>query len=177
MFIFNVFTLSGENSVLIEDGRIAALGIPAPEGVPALDGGGRLLSNGFADIHVDFREPCAPEKETIRTGSLAAARGGYTTVCAMPNLDPVPDSPEHLQAELDIIKRDACIEVLPYCSITIGRKGLQPVDMAALKSRCAAFSDDGSGVQDEAMMRQAMELAAREDCIVAAHCEDNNLLI
>ena len=176
LFIYNVFTLSGEDSVLIEDGRIAALGIQAPEGIPTLDGGGRLLSYGFADIHVHFREPGAPEKETILTGSLAAARGGYTTVCAMPNLDPVPDSPEHLQAELDIIRRDARIEVLPYCSITTGRKGTELVDMAALKKNCAAFSDDGSGVQSEAMMRRAMELAAREDCIIAAHCEDNTLL-
>ena len=176
LFIYNVFTLSGEDSVLIEDGRIAALGIQAPESVPTLDGCGRLLSYGFADIHVHFREPGAPEKETILTGSLAAARGGYTTVCAMPNLDPVPDSPEHLQAELDIIRRDARIEVLPYCSITTGRKGNEPVDMAALKKNCAAFSDDGSGVQSEAMMRRAMDLAAREDCIIAAHCEDNTLL-
>ena len=176
LFISNVFTLSGKSSVLIEDGRIAALGIPAPADVPVLDGGGALLSYGFADIHVHFREPGAPEKETILSGSLAAARGGYTTVCAMPNLDPVPDTEEHLQAELDIIRRDARIEVLPYCSITTGRKGLQLVDMGALKKSCAAFSDDGSGVQDEAMMRKAMELAAREDCIIAAHCEDNTLL-
>ena len=162
--------------MLIEDGCIAALGIPAPADVPVLDGGGALLSYGFADIHVHFREPGAPEKETILSGSLAAARGGYTTVCAMPNLDPVPDTEEHLQAELDIIRRDARIEVLPYCSITTGRKGLQLVDMGALKKSCAAFSDDGSGVQRDAMMRSAMEAAAREDVVIAAHCEDNTLL-
>ena len=130
----------------------------------------------FADLHVHFREPGQTWKETIRTGSLAAARGGYTLVCAMPNLDPVPDSPEHLALEQEAIDRDAVITVLPYCSITKGRKGLELVDFHALKSRCVAFSDDGSGVQDEAMMRKAMEAAAREDVILAAHCEDNALL-
>ena len=164
--------------MLVCGGRIAAIGpgLSAPEDARIILAEGLLLNYGFADIHVHLREPGNPEKETIHTGTLAAARGGYTTVCAMPNLDPVPDSPANLQQELDIIERDAVIEVLPYCSITAGRKGLEFTDMAALKKSCCAFSDDGSGVQDPAMMRAAMELAAREDCIIAAHCEDNTLL-
>ena len=130
----------------------------------------------FCDIHVHFREPGQTWKETIRTGSLAAARGGYTLVCAMPNLDPVPDCPEHLAVEQAAIDKDAVIEVLPYCSITKGRKGRELVDFRALKGRCVAFSDDGSGVQDQEMMRKAMQEAAKEGVILAAHCEDNTLL-
>ena len=138
--------------------------------------GNILVTRPFVDIHVHFREPGQSYKETIRTGSLAAARGGYGVVCAMPNLNPVPDSPETLALEQEIIDRDAVVDVLPYCSITKGRKGLELVDFKALKDRCVAFSDDGSGVQDEGMMRRAMEAAAREDVIIAAHCEDNTLL-
>lgn len=130
----------------------------------------------FCDVHVHLREPGQTWKETILTGSKAAARGGYTLVCAMPNLDPVPDSLEHLNLELEAIEKDAVITVLPYCSITVGRKGKELVDFKALKGRCVAFSDDGSGVQSEEMMRRAMEAAAREDVILAAHCEDNTLL-
>ena len=130
----------------------------------------------FCDVHVHFREPGFPYKETIRTGSLAAAAGGYTCVCTMPNLDPVPDSPEHIGEELEIIRRDAVVDVRPYASITIGRKGLEPVDVKALKGMAVAFSDDGSGVQDADVMRRAMEAVAAEGCILAAHCEDNSLL-
>jgi dihydroorotase, multifunctional complex type len=130
----------------------------------------------FADLHVHFREPGQTWKETIRSGSAAAARGGYTLVCAMPNLNPVPDSPEHLAPELEAIGRDALIRVLPYGSITKGRLGLELVDFHALKGECVAFSDDGSGVQSREMMREAMRAAAAEDVIIAAHCEDNTLL-
>ena len=164
--------------VLIRDGRIAAIGpdIVEASGAQVVDCSGKWISAGFVDVHVHFREPGQSYKETIRTGSLAAAHGGYTTVCAMPNLNPVPDSLETLAQEQEIIDRDACIEVLPYAAITRGRRGLEPVDIAALKGRCCAFSDDGSGVQDEAMMRCAMQTAAREGVIIAAHCEDNTLL-
>lgn len=130
----------------------------------------------LADVHVHFREPGFSKKETILSGSMAAAAGGYTAVCAMPNLTPVPDTPEHLAVETDIIRRDAVIDVHPYASITVGRKGLVPVDVAALKGGCVAFSDDGSGVQDEEVMLEAMRLVARYDCILAAHCEDDSLL-
>ena len=166
-----------EGDILIREGRIAAIG-PGLTAAHArlLDCSGKLVSAGFADIHVHFREPGFTAKETIRSGSQAAAAGGYTTVCAMPNLDPVPDSPETLAVEQAAIDRDAIIQVLPYCAITKGRKGRELVDMAALRDRCCAFSDDGSGVQREGMMREAMALAARQDCIIAAHCEDESLL-
>ena len=164
--------------VLVRDGRIAAIGpsIYEASGAETVACSGRFISAGFVDLHVHFREPGQSYKETIRTGSLAAAHGGYTTVCAMPNLDPVPDSPETLALEQEIIDRDACVEVLPYAAITRGRQGLETVDFAALKGRCVAFSDDGSGVQRDGMMLQAMTQAAREDVIRAAHCEDNTLL-
>ena len=164
--------------ILVRDGKVAALGpgLDAPEEATVVEMGGLLLTQSFADIHVHFREPGFTAKETIATGSAAAARGGYGVVCAMPNLDPVPDTPEHLAVEQAAIDRDAVIDVLPYCAITKGRKGLELVDIHALKDRCVAFSDDGSGVQDEAVMRRAMETAAREDVIIAAHCEDNALL-
>lgn len=130
----------------------------------------------FADLHVHFREPGQTWKETIRSGSMAAARGGYTLVCTMPNLDPVPDSPDTLAVEQAAIDRDAAIRVLPYCSITKGRRGKELVDFEALKGRCIAFSDDGSGVQSREMMREAMRAASAADVILAAHCEDNSLL-
>ncbi len=167
-----------DGDILVRDGRIAGIGpdLPVPEGAEVIDVSGKLVTLSFADIHVHFREPGFTAKETIATGSQAAARGGYGVVCPMPNLDPVPDSPETLAVEQQAIDRDAVVDVLPYCSITKGRKGLELVDFHALKDRCVAFSDDGSGVQDDAVMRAAMEAAAREDVILAAHCEDNRLL-
>lgn len=136
-----------------------------------------VVCPAFCDVHVHFREPGRPDKETIASGCRAAAAGGYTCVCPMPNLNPVPDSPATLARELEIISRDSCIDVIPYASITLGRKGLQVVDVAALKGSVVAFSDDGSGVQDERVMRRAMETIAAEGCILAAHCEDNSLLV
>ena len=164
--------------ILIRDGRIVSILKDAEiaPGTEVIDVSGLIVVPGFVDIHVHFREPGFTAKETVRTGSLAAARGGYTAVCAMPNLDPVPDSPATLAAEQAAIDRDAVIDVLPYCSITKGRKGLELVDFKALKDKCIAFSDDGSGVQSEEMMLSAMQAAAREDVIIAAHCEDNSLL-
>lgn len=164
--------------ILIRDGiiRRKGLGIEAGPDVTVIDTTGLTVSGGFTDLHVHFREPGYSYKETIRTGSLAAARGGYTTVCTMPNLNPVPDSLRHLDLEQEIIDRDAVIQVLPYASITIGRKGEQLVDFSSIKGRCVAFSDDGSGVQSREMMLKAMEAAADNGCIIAAHCEDNSLL-
>ena len=132
-----------------------------------------IVCPAFVDVHVHLREPGRPDKETIRTGSLAAASAGYTCICPMPNLDPVPDCRENLEQELELIRRDACIQVLPYASITMGRKGLETVDFESLKDSVVAFSDDGSGVQDSAVMLRAMESAKALDCILAAHCEDN----
>ena len=164
--------------ILIKDGIICRKGYNLQVGrnFSIIDTSGCLVSYGFADIHVHFREPGFSYKETIKTGSQAAAAGGYTTVCAMPNLDPVPDTLEHLAVEQAIIDRDAVVEVLPYASITLGRKGEQLTDFAALKGIAVAFSDDGSGVQSEEMMRKAMAAAAGNDVIIAAHCEDNSLL-
>lgn len=166
------------SDILVRDSRILAIGndIFTPEGEEVLDASGCLVSYGFADLHVHFREPGYSYKETIRTGSLAAAAGGYTCVCTMPNLNPVPDSVGNIALEQEIIDRDAVIDVLPYASITLGRRGGELVDFAALKGRAVAFSDDGSGVQDEAMMRAAMLMASSLDCVIAAHCEDNSLL-
>ena len=162
-----------EADILIREGRIAEIGKNLQSsGVPAINAGELLAVPGLVDVHVHFREPGFPEKETILTGSLAAARGGYTAVCAMPNLEPAPDTPETLAIEQAIIDRDAVIDVLPYATITRNRAGLEPVDMAALKGHCIAFSDDGSGVQDDGVMRRAMQQAAREDCLIVAHCED-----
>ena len=131
---------------------------------------------GFCDVHVHFREPGFSYKETIKSGTLAAAAGGYTAVCTMPNLNPVPDTVENIGVQLDIIKRDSRIAVYPYASITRGERGEELVDFKALSEYTAAFSDDGRGVQSADMMQQAMECAYREGKIIAAHCEDNSLL-
>ena len=131
---------------------------------------------GFCDVHVHFREPGFLLKETIATGCASAAAGGYTAVCTMPNLDPVPDSPEHLQAELDAIRKDATIAVYPYAAITVGEKGEQLVDLEALAADAVAYSDDGRGVQNREMMKAAMLRAKAQGKLIAAHCEDNSLL-
>lgn len=135
-----------------------------------------IIVPGLCDVHVHFREPGFPYKETIASGSAAAAHGGYTAVCTMPNLDPVPDSAEHLQVQLDAIERGAAIKVLPYGAITVGEKGEKLADMEAMSDKVCAFSDDGKGVQNDEMMREAMTAAKRLGKIIAAHCEDNSLL-
>ena len=135
-----------------------------------------IIVPGLCDVHVHFREPGFSYKETIASGSAAAAHGGYTAVCTMPNLDPVPDSAEHLQVQLDAIKRGAAIKVLPYGAITVGEKGEKLADMEAMSDKVCAFSDDGKGVQNDGMMREAMAKAKRLGKIIAAHCEDNSLL-
>ena len=131
---------------------------------------------GFCDVHVHFREPGFSYKETIKSGSLAAARGGYTAVCTMPNLNPVPDSRENLQKQLSIIETDACIHVYPYGAITVGQKGETLSDMEAMASDVIAFSDDGKGVQSDEMMRQAMLRAKALGKMIVAHCEVESLL-
>lgn len=145
-------------------------------GDKVVDCRGRWVSAGLVDLHVHLREPGFSSKETIATGTAAAAHGGFTTVCAMPNLEPAPDSLENLRRETAIIERDAVVKVLPYATITRRRAGREIVDFAALKPYVAAFSDDGSGVQDDDMMLAAMRAAAANDCIIAAHCEVNSLL-
>ena len=131
---------------------------------------------GFCDVHVHFRQPGFSYKETIKSGSLAAARGGYTAVCTMPNLNPVPDSIPHLKEQLDIIEKDAVIHVFPYGAITVSELGKELSDLEGMAPSVIAFSDDGKGVQEEEMMRQAMLRAKALGKIIAAHCEVNELL-
>ena len=131
---------------------------------------------GFCDVHVHFREPGFSYKETILSGSLAAARGGYTAVCTMPNLNPVPDSKAHLKEQLDIIRQDAMIRVYPYGAITAGQQGQQLADLKGMAPNVIAFSDDGKGIQDEGMMLAAMQKAKALGKMIVAHCEDNSLL-
>ena len=130
---------------------------------------------GFCDVHVHFREPGFSYKETMVTGSAAAARGGYTDVCTMPNLSPVPDSVDNLRQQIDLIPQGG-IRIHPYGSITVGQRGETLADLAGMAPDCIAFSDDGRGVQDEKMMRAAMVEAKRLGKMIVAHCEDNSLL-
>ena len=134
------------------------------------------LLPGFCDVHVHLREPGFSYKETIKTGSKAAARGGYTAVCTMPNLKPVCDSPEHLKMQREIIERDACIAVYPYAAITLNQAGEELADLEALAPHVIAFSDDGHGVQSESVMSDAMTRAKALGKMIVAHCEDNSLL-
>ena len=131
---------------------------------------------GFCDVHVHFREPGFSYKETIKTGSCAAARGGYTAVCTMPNLNPVPDSIENLNLQRSIIERDACIHVYPYGAITVGEKGEELADIEGMAPYVCGFSDDGRGVQADEMMKQAMIRAKTQGKMIVAHCEVNDLL-
>ena len=159
---------AGETLFSLKDQQFSA--------VESLDSSEYFIFPGFCDVHVHFREPGFSYKETIATGSMAAARGGYTAVCTMPNLDPVPDSCEHLKVQQDIIDSDAFIGVYPYGAITAGEKGETLADMAAMSGSVIAFSDDGHGVQSEDMMRQAMLEARDLGKLIVAHCEDNSLL-
>lgn len=165
--------------VLITDGKINTLGTSiSTNGVDAVFyAQDKYLIPGFVDVHVHLREPGFSYKETIKTGTLAAAKGGYTAVCPMPNINPVPDSVENIKTELDLIKKDAVINVYPFASITKGRKGGgELVDFDALKELAVGFSDDGTGVQDEQDMALAMEKCAKLGKIISAHCEVNDLL-
>ena len=167
-----------QEDILIKDGLIAAIGSSlSSDDVQIIPAQGKLVSYGLADVHVHFREPGYSYKETIASGSRAAARGGYTTVCTMPNLNPVPDTVATISVEKDIIDKDAVIEVRPYASITLKRQGRQLVDFPQLLPYAVGFSDDGSGVQTDAVMKEAMQKVAATDSIIAAHCEDNSLLL
>ena len=134
------------------------------------------LLPGLIDVHTHLREPGFIYKETIATGSMAGAKGGYTSICAMPNLNPTPDSLEHLQVELSAIKKDAKIHVYPYGTITVGEKGEELANLREMAEYVIAFSDDGHGVQNENMMPNAMKEAKQLGKMIVAHCEDNSLL-
>ncbi len=143
---------------------------------PQLNSPNYILIPAFIDVHVHFREPGFSYKETILTGSQAAAKGGYTTVFTMPNLKPVSDTVEHIKQQLDIIKKDAVINVLPYGSISINEEGKELSPLEKTAKYVVAFSDDGKGVQDSSLMKQAMKRAKALDKIIVAHCEDNSLI-
>nr|WP_304654224.1 dihydroorotase [Halobacillus shinanisalinarum] len=164
--------------VLVEKGQVSELAVKVDgEEDKVIDAKGRLLSAGFVDVHVHLREPGGEAKETIATGTEAAARGGFTTICAMPNTRPVPDSKETMTNLLEKIAQDARVRVLPYASITTRQLGGELVDMEALSETGAfAFTDDGVGVQQAGKMYEAMKEAARVNKAVVAHCEDNSLV-
>lgn len=165
-------------AVLVEDGKIAAIGANVTSTVAQqIDGKGLLLSPGFIDVHVHLREPGGEQKETIETGTNAAAKGGYTTICAMPNTRPVPDTAENFSHVLDLVEKNALVRVLPYGSITIRQAGKERTDIKSLKNLGAfALTDDGVGVQAAGTMLEAMEEAAKFNIPIVAHCEDNSLI-
>ncbi len=150
--------------------------LAAKQGVPVFEFQNCLLFPGLVDVHVHLRDPGFSFKETMRTGTLAAARGGYTAVCAMPNVSPVPDCAEALGVQLQRIREDAVVRVYPYGAITVGERGETLSDLEALAPDCVAFSDDGRGVQSGERMRSAMLRAKALGKLIAAHCEDNSLL-
>lgn len=164
--------------ISVRDGRIVSISgaLPLFPGAAVIDLHHAAVFPGFVDVHVHLREPGFSSKETVRTGTLAAARGGYAHVCSMPNLNPVPDCLANLERQLEIIGRDAVVHVHPYGAITAGERGEALADLAAMAPYTAGFSDDGRGVQDRAVMRAAMEEARRLGKPIAAHCEDNSLL-
>ena len=158
---------------VFSDGVCSSLSVP---GLSGFDSSEYVIFPGFCDVHVHFREPGFSYKETIATGSRAAARGGYTAVCTMPNLNPVPDSVEHLEVQRRLIEETACIHVYPYGAITIGEQGEALSDLEGMAPDVVGFSDDGRGVQSDDLMRQAMLRAKALGKPIVAHCEVNSLL-
>lgn len=182
MYIENVKILDADgelqsSSLTVKDGKIKAIGGVKPEGVKVIDAKGNFLSPGFVDVHTHLREPGFEHKETIETGTKAAARGGFTTICAMPNTKPVPDSVENMKLINGLIEKSAVIRVLPYGSLTKDISGEVRTNIAELKEHGAvAFSDDGVGIQLASTMYEQMKDAAAINAIVVAHCEDNSLI-
>lgn len=164
--------------VLLSGGRIVSIGdrISCPADAVSIDLHKAVLFPGFVDVHVHLREPGFSYKETIRTGTLAAAHGGFAHVAAMPNLDPVPDCAAALDLQRAIIEKDALVHVHPYGAVSVGEKGERLADLDGLAPGVIAFSDDGRGVQSVSLMREAMMQCRRLGKILAAHCEDNSLL-
>jgi len=174
-------TTEGEltvGEIFIENGKIAAIGENlGKQANEVIDGKGYVVSPGFVDVHVHLREPGFEHKETIATGSASAAKGGFTTICAMPNTKPVPDSVENLDMINGLIEKSAVIRVLPYGSLTVAQSGDARTDLKALKEHGAvAISDDGVGVQEASTMFEQMKDAAAINMAVVAHCEDNSLI-
>jgi len=173
----NIFGI-GKSDILVSDSVIVDISanLSDKEAKFVFDMDGLDIFPGFTDVHVHLREPGFSYKETVLSGTKAAAHSGYTTVCTMPNLNPVPDSLENLKIQQDIIDKDAIINVFPFASITIGENGENLSDMDNLADKVAGFSDDGRGVQNESLMFDAMKKAKELDKIIVAHCEDNSLL-
>lgn len=169
-----------KSDVLIKNGMIHSLGISiSSNGADKIfDAQGKyFLIPGFVDVHTHLRQPGFSYKETIKTGSSAGAKAGYTTLCTMPNLNPAPDCVENLKVQTDIIEKDAVIDVLPFGTITKGRKGVgETVDFSSMADKVVGFSDDGTGVQTDALMEEAMKKCASLEKIISAHCEVNDLL-
>lgn len=159
-------------NLYIKDGVFDEVEEVPESGISVYDGVTKVLAPSFCDLHVHLREPGFSYKETIASGTRAAARGGFTTVCAMPNLDPVPDTVESISEEWTLIEQNAVIEVLPYAAITMGEKGRELADIEALREYSCGYSDDGKGVQNDGMMRKAMARIAEVDGLLAAHTED-----
>ena len=182
LFIKNVNMLQdGELvpvNIRIAGGKIEEIGKElTAKGEEEIDGKGRMVAPGFVDVHVHLREPGGEQKETIDSGTKSAARGGYTTICAMPNTRPVPDTKENLQKVNALIEQNAHIRVLPYASITIREAGKERTNLQELKENGAfAFTDDGVGIQEAGMMFEAMKDAAAIGMPIVAHCEDNSLI-
>lgn len=164
--------------ILIDDGIIAEISDSlAPECADVVyNFKDCYVFPGFTDVHVHLREPGFSYKESIKSGTKASARGGYTSVCSMPNLKPVPDSVEHLQEQIDIINKDAVINVYPYASITVNEMGEELSQMVEMSNMCIAYSDDGRGVQSDKIMLEAMKIAKEHNKMIVAHCEVNDLL-
>lgn len=166
-----------EQDLIVSDGIIKAIGKNLfSDKATVIDLKGLTIFSGFVDVHVHLREPGFFYKETIRSGTKACARGGYTTVFSMPNLKPCPDSAENLKVQLDIIENNACIKVIPFGTITKNQAGETLSDMEDMADKVCGFSDDGRGVQNETMMLSAMEKAKSLNKVISAHCEDNSLL-
>ena len=162
-------------NMLLTDSSLSAFdGTSIPSDASVVDN--TVILPGFCDVHVHFREPGFSYKETIKSGSMAAAHGGYTSVLTMPNLSPTPDSRENLEVQLDIIRRDASISVIPYGTITVGERGEVIADLEGMASDVCGFSDDGRGVQSDGIMLEAMRRARALGKPIAAHCEVNSLL-
>ncbi len=167
-----------QKDILIEEGTIVKIDNDInDERATVIDCEGYHIAPGFVDMHMHLREPGFEHKETIKTGTLAAARGGYTTICPMPNTNPVMDSLEKIEAFMKKVETDACVNVIPYASITKDLKESQElVDMQALNKTVVGFTNDGVGVQKASLMYQAMQKANQIEAMIAAHCEDESLL-
>lgn len=170
--------VSRKTDLLVADGKIEAIGesLTADETTEVFDAEGCIVTYGLADVHVHLREPGYSVKETIATGTRAAARGGVTTVCSMPNLQPAPDAPETIAVQQQMIDEQSVIEVQPFATISKARERRELAEIETLRPLSVGYSDDGNGIQTEELMREAMQRIAAVDGIIAAHCEDDSLL-